>query len=66
MTIQCRECGAGLEHCHGTVIHHARYRSECTEDGCTTPEVLHVFSIDCETVGCACGVTIAIGDREAI
>jgi hypothetical protein len=67
MTIQCRECGAGLEHCHGTVIHHALHRCECTEDGCTTPEVLHVFSIDCETVGCACGQSIAIVRRgEAV
>ncbi|KUI35130.1 hypothetical protein AU195_09485 [Mycobacterium sp. IS-1496] len=55
MSIQCRECRAGLEHCHGTVIHHARYRIECTEDGCTTPEVVHTFSIDCEAVGCHCG-----------
>lgn len=54
MSIQCRECRAGLEHCHGTVIHHARYRIECTEDGCETPEVLHVFSVDCNAIGCLC------------
>jgi hypothetical protein len=58
MSIQCRECRAGLDHCHGTVIHHARYRIECTEDGCETPEALHVFRIDCEAVGCRCGETV--------
>lgn len=65
MTIQCRECGAGLEHCHGTVIHHARHRPECTEDGCTTPEVLHVFSIDCDAVGCVCAEITIVDRREA-
>jgi hypothetical protein len=55
MASECRECVAGLEHCHGTVIHHTRYRSECTEDGCVTPEVVHTFVIDCDAVGCRCG-----------
>ncbi|CDP87735.1 MULTISPECIES: hypothetical protein [Mycolicibacterium] len=54
MTIQCRECAAGLEHCHGTVILHVQYRAECTDDGCTTPEAAHTFSIDCAAVGCTC------------
>ena len=60
MSIQCRYCLAGLEHCHGTVIHHVRYRSECTDDGCTTPESAHTFSVDCESVGCSCGQDIAL------
>jgi hypothetical protein len=55
MSFQCRECRTGLEHCHGTVIHHVRFRVECTEDGCATPEILHSFSIDCEAIGCECG-----------
>ncbi|MDH6195331.1 hypothetical protein M2272_001971 [Mycobacterium frederiksbergense] len=59
MTIQCRECVAGLEHCHGTVIHHVRYRTECTDD-CTTPEAAHTFSIECEAVSCPCGRDIAL------
>jgi hypothetical protein len=54
----CRECREGLEHCHGTVIHHAVSAIECTED-CATPDGLHAFSIDCEAVGCACAVTVA-------
>jgi hypothetical protein len=60
MSSQCRECRAGLDHCHGTVIHHARTHSECTEDGCETPEVLHAFRIDCDAVGCRCGRDIAL------
>ena len=27
------------------------HRSECTEDGCVTPEVVHAFSIDCDALG---------------
>jgi hypothetical protein len=50
---------AGLEHCHGTVIHHAWYRSECTEDDCVTPEVVHAFSIDCDALGCRCGALVS-------
>ncbi len=52
----CRDCLAGLEHCHGTVIHHASARAECTEAGCETPEVVHAFSIDCDSAGCTCAV----------
>ncbi|MBU9767186.1 hypothetical protein FR943_25565 [Mycobacterium sp. TNTM28] len=64
MTIQCRECAAGLEHCHGTLIHHVRYRTECTDDGCTTTEVAHTFSLDCESVGCPCGRDVALEVRR--
>ncbi|KUI41020.1 hypothetical protein AU197_00135 [Mycobacterium sp. IS-1590] len=56
---ECRECVAGLEHCHGTVIHHAAYRAECTEPDCVTPEVAHAFVIDCEAIGCACAVVVS-------
>ena len=31
--IDCRDCQAGLEHCHGTLIHHVWQAAECTEDG---------------------------------
>jgi hypothetical protein len=61
MSIGCRECLAGWDHCHGTLIHHAAHRSECTEDGCEHPEgVPHAFSIDCGAVGCPCGVSVAL------
>ncbi|MBY0290295.1 MAG: hypothetical protein K2X52_24595 [Mycobacteriaceae bacterium] len=54
MSSRCRACVAGVEHCHGTVIHHALARTECTEPDCRTPEVVHDFAIDCEAVGCTC------------
>jgi hypothetical protein len=50
-----------LDHCHGTVIRHSLRRSECTEDGCTSPELLpHDFVVDCNAVGCACGEPAAL------
>lgn len=49
----------GLEHCHGTVIHHASCRAECTEPDCVTPEVVHTFVIDCEAIGCNCAVSLS-------
>jgi hypothetical protein len=42
------------------VIHHTRFRPECTEDGCVTPEVLHAFSVDCDAVGCVCTEVVRI------
>ena len=59
MSNQCRECRAGLEHCHGAVIRHVSYRSECTEDDCVTPEVVHAFSIDCDAIGCSCAAAVS-------
>lgn len=56
MSSDCRDCRAGLEHCHGTVIHHPAVRAECTESECAMPEVVHAFSIDCDALGCRCGV----------
>ena len=51
----CRECRAGLEHCHGTLIRHWLHRSECTDEDCVGPELLpHTFVVDCEAVGCDC------------
>ncbi len=59
MSSDCRECPAGFEHCHGTVIHHAADRAECTEPDCAMPEVVHTFRIDCEAIGCTCGVLVS-------
>ena len=53
--MECRECQAGFEHCHGTLIRHWLHRSECTDEDCTGPELLpHTFVVDCEAVGCDC------------
>ena len=57
MSDVCRECREDLDHCHGTLVHHASFYVECTED-CATPDGLHSFSIDCEAVGCTCAVVI--------
>lgn len=56
MSSGCRGCSEDLEHCHGTLIHHALCALECTED-CATPEAVHGFGIDCEAIGCACSVS---------
>lgn len=51
----CRECETEMAHCHGTLIRHSLLRSECTEDGCSDPElVMHGLVIDCDSVGCDC------------
>jgi len=51
----CRDCRAGLDHCHGTIIRHLLRRAECTEPDCVSPETsAHTFLIDCAVVGCAC------------
>ncbi|HZA10129.1 hypothetical protein [Mycobacterium sp.] len=61
MSSDCRECRAGVEHCHGTIIYHALRRSECTEGECDQPDgVLHAFRIDCEALGCRCGEATAL------
>ena len=55
MSLECRDCRDGWEHCHGTVIIHLLRRTECTEDGCNgTDHIPHAFRIDCEAVGCRC------------
>ncbi len=60
MSAACRDCHAGLDHCHGTVIRHPLRRPECTDDGCDSPEQLrHTFVIDCDAVGCGCSTSTA-------
>ncbi|MFN8032670.1 MAG: hypothetical protein U0Q47_05125 [Mycobacterium sp.] len=55
MGMNCRECVAGLAHCHGTLIVHSGHRPECTEADCECPELIfHSLVIDCDTVGCDC------------
>ena len=55
MGVTCRLCGAGLEHCHGTVVKHALRDWECTEYDCPDPELItHTLVIDCEVIGCEC------------
>lgn len=50
-----------MDHCHGTLIRHWLHRSECTEDGCTSPELMpHAFVVDCDAVGCRCAEVDAL------
>jgi hypothetical protein len=61
MGLECRECRAGLEHCHGTIIYHPLRPAECTEDDCDGPEIVpHAFRIDCDAVGCWCTEATAL------
>ena len=65
MSADCRDCRAGLAHCHGTIIRHSQGRfwgrSECTEPDCDSPELLpHAFVVDCDAIGCECGESIAL------
>ncbi|WP_081287628.1 hypothetical protein [Mycobacterium asiaticum] len=61
MSTGCRDCQAGLDHCHGTVIRHWLGRAECTDPACGAPELFtHTFVIDCDAVGCACAETTSV------
>ena len=62
MTAGCRDCRAGFDHCHGTLIIHSLARSECTETDCAIPELFtHAFVVDCDAVGCACAQAEDVG-----
>jgi hypothetical protein len=51
----CRECRHGIAHCHGTLIRHSRFRAECTENECTSSElIVHTYLVDCDAIGCDC------------
>jgi hypothetical protein len=64
MTNRCRACRQGLEHCHGTLIHHAYLRAECTEDGCVATDGAHDYRIDCSAVGCVCDEVAAVSTHR--
>ncbi|MGB9227276.1 hypothetical protein [Mycobacterium sp.] len=67
MSAACRDCRAGLEHCHGTVIRHALSRPDCTEPDCDGPELVpHSFVVDCDAVGCACAVAAVVRSAHRI
>ncbi|RUP07213.1 MAG: hypothetical protein EKK34_01015 [Mycobacterium sp.] len=66
MSTGCRDCRAGLDHCHGTVIIHWSGRPECTEPDCVAPELFtHAFVVDCDVVGCACAESFPEPIRSA-
>lgn len=49
-----------MDHCHGSLIHHAYQATECTEDGCPGEVLPHSFAVDCEAVGCRCALLFAL------
>jgi hypothetical protein len=55
--VTCWDCGAGLEHCHGTLIVHYDGALDCTEQGCSDRDpARHLLRLDCadETPDCGC------------
>jgi hypothetical protein len=65
--MECRECQAGLEHCHGTLIRHWLHRSECTDEDCAGAELLpHTFVVDCDAVGCDCTFLVTADASAAV
>lgn len=47
----CRDCAAGLDHCHGSLVVHVDGRFECAE--CTTPiPSTHELRVECTAPCC--------------
>ena len=63
----CRECAAGWEHCHGTVLRHSLRHWECTESDCPGPELIpHTVVLGCEVAGCDCDQPIGSATDSAL
>jgi hypothetical protein len=59
--MRCNDCDHGFECCHQPSVRHADGTTECSGDGpCALPHELHVWVVDCDEVGCACGVTPSV------
>lgn len=52
--IGCIDCDSGLEHCHGTWIHHRDGTGECTVTHCHVEIEGHAVVIDCIEVHVDC------------
>jgi len=59
MSDVCRECREDLDHCHGTLVHHASFFVECTDD-CATPDGLHSFAVQAHDRGRVDGSVIVV------
>jgi hypothetical protein len=66
MSHPCRACAAGLDHCHGALIHHAYRRDECTEESCLTPPAAHDMHLDCSAVGCVCDDVLSAASAHRV
>lgn len=52
---RCVDCGADVDHCHGTLVAHGDGMVDCTDTTCTVADPLrHALIIDCVAVlgGC--------------
>jgi hypothetical protein len=51
----CADCGAGFDHCHGTLVAHSDGTSDCTDAACdSTDPMRHALIIDCVMVTGGC------------
>jgi hypothetical protein len=54
----CADCGADVDHCHGTLVVHGDGTTDCTDATCAGADPLrHALIVDCEAVlgGGCCG-----------
>jgi hypothetical protein len=48
---RCQDCGADLDHCHGTLVVHGDGTSDCTDAACGGADPMrHSLIIDCLAV----------------
>ena len=61
--MECASCGAGIDHCHGTlVVHPEGGFAECMDPACPdTDRVRHGLIVDCHAVGSGCDCATAPG-----
>lgn len=58
--MRCHECDHGFECCHRPSVRHAGGVTECLGDEpCDLAHDLHVWVVDCEELGCPCGLPAA-------
>lgn len=54
--MQCPECAAESDHCHGTLIVHVDRTYECTDPGCTSLSLTrHRLTVECSEIAPPCG-----------
>ena len=61
--MQCLDCLADLDHCHGTLIQHEDTVLECSDADCADFDVArHRLTVSCEAIdgGCSCTATLEI------
>ncbi|GAA5156910.1 MULTISPECIES: hypothetical protein [Amycolatopsis] len=64
--MECPNCVADLDHCHGTLIVHTDEVVECSEPGCRDfDRVRHTFVVTCEEVDGDCHCTASLIEEYA-